>query len=63
MKQSLLGRLLNVGDLVLSHDKGEMQQVTLMAVPAPKKIADRIYQGRLSSDNGLAAGAAAAHQV
>jgi hypothetical protein len=63
VKQSLLGRLLNVGDLVLSYDKGEMQQVTLMAVPAPKNLADRIHQRRLSSADGLAAGAVAAQQV
>jgi uncharacterized membrane protein YdbT with pleckstrin-like domain len=64
VKQGLLGRLLNVGDLVVSHDNGKMQQVILMAVPAPKKIADRIHEGRLSFDDGLNAEVAAAgHQV
>jgi hypothetical protein len=62
VKQSLLNRLLNVGDLVASHDNGEMQQVVLMAVPAPKKIADRLHQGQLSADDGLHIGIAAGRQ-
>ena len=63
VKQGLLGRLLNVGDLVVSHDNGEMQQVVLMAVPAPGKIADRLHQGRSSSHHGLDTAVAASHRV
>jgi hypothetical protein len=44
VRQSLFGRILNVGDVVLVSDEGEMKQVLLLGVPDPRSFAEKIQR-------------------
>jgi hypothetical protein len=42
IEQTILGRMLDVGDLVIVDDNGTRRQVVVMAVPSPAKVAGQI---------------------
>ncbi len=42
IEQSIMGRMLDVGDLVIVDDNGQRRQMIVMAVPSPAAVAGHI---------------------